>query len=56
MTNYHAEDRPPVLDPAEIQKLLSMRLIANLATIDDDEGIHLVPMWFLSRELSMSVS
>jgi nitroimidazol reductase NimA-like FMN-containing flavoprotein (pyridoxamine 5'-phosphate oxidase superfamily) len=24
-----------------------MRLIANLATIDDDEGIHLVPMWFL---------
>jgi nitroimidazol reductase NimA-like FMN-containing flavoprotein (pyridoxamine 5'-phosphate oxidase superfamily) len=33
--------------PAEIQKLLSMRLIANLATIDDDGGIHLVPMWFL---------
>jgi nitroimidazol reductase NimA-like FMN-containing flavoprotein (pyridoxamine 5'-phosphate oxidase superfamily) len=47
MTNYHAEDKPPVLDPAEIQKLLSMRLIANLATTDDDGGIHLVPMWFL---------
>jgi nitroimidazol reductase NimA-like FMN-containing flavoprotein (pyridoxamine 5'-phosphate oxidase superfamily) len=47
MTNYNAVDRPPVLDPAEIQKLLSMRLIANLATIDDDGGIHLVPMWFL---------
>ena len=24
-----------------------MRLIANLATIDDDGGIHMVPMWFL---------
>src|SRR5207244_2220391 len=45
MTHYHAVDRPPGL--AEIQKLLSMRLIANLATIDDDGGIHLVPMWFL---------
>ena len=47
MTNHHVEDRPPVLDPGKIQKLLSMRLIANLATIDDDGGIHLVPMWFL---------
>lgn len=47
MTNYDAADRPPVLTSAEIQKLLSMRLIANLATIDDDGGIHLVPMWFL---------
>jgi nitroimidazol reductase NimA-like FMN-containing flavoprotein (pyridoxamine 5'-phosphate oxidase superfamily) len=47
MTNHSAADRPPVLAPAEIQKLLSMRLIANLATIDDDGGIHLVPMWFL---------
>ena len=26
--------------------MLDMRLIANLATIDDDGGIHLVPMWF----------
>ena len=24
-----------------------MRLIANLATVDDDGSIHLVPMWFL---------
>ena len=40
-------DRPPVLAHAEIEKLLSMRLIANLATIDDDGGIHIVPMWFL---------
>jgi nitroimidazol reductase NimA-like FMN-containing flavoprotein (pyridoxamine 5'-phosphate oxidase superfamily) len=47
MTDYHEVDRPPVLTPAEIEKLLSMRLIANLATIDDDGGIHMVPMWFL---------
>ena len=47
MSNYHEVDRPPVLAPAEIEKLLSMRLIANLATIDDDGGIHMVPMWFL---------
>jgi len=47
MTNYHEVDGPPVLAPAEIEKLLSMRLIANLATIDDDGGIHMVPMWFL---------
>jgi nitroimidazol reductase NimA-like FMN-containing flavoprotein (pyridoxamine 5'-phosphate oxidase superfamily) len=47
MTNYDATDRPPILTSAEIQKLFSMRLIANLATIDDDRGIHLVPMWFL---------
>jgi len=47
MSNYREVDRPPVLAPAEIEKLLSMRLIANLATIDDDGGIHMVPMWFL---------
>ena len=47
MSNYHEVDRPPVLAPADIEKLLSMRLIANLATIDDDGGIHMVPMWFL---------
>ena len=47
MTNYDAADRPPVLTSAEVQKLLSMRLISNLATIDDDGGIHLAPMWFL---------
>lgn len=42
-----AADRPPVLNSAEIDKLLSMRLIANLATLDQDGGIHLLPMWFL---------
>ena len=36
-----------LLSLPEIQKLFSMRLIANLATIDDDGGIHMVPMWFL---------
>lgn len=37
---------PPKLSPAEVDALLSMRLIAKLATIDDDGRIHLVPMWF----------
>jgi nitroimidazol reductase NimA-like FMN-containing flavoprotein (pyridoxamine 5'-phosphate oxidase superfamily) len=40
-------NRPPVLSSTEIDELLSMRLIANLATLDDDGGIHLLPMWFL---------
>ena len=40
-------DGPHVLGSAEIKKLLSMTLIANLATIDNDGGIHIVPMWFL---------
>jgi nitroimidazol reductase NimA-like FMN-containing flavoprotein (pyridoxamine 5'-phosphate oxidase superfamily) len=42
-----AEDRPPSLTSTEIDELLSMTLIANLATLDDDGGIHIVPMWFL---------
>ncbi|HEY9386699.1 MAG TPA: pyridoxamine 5'-phosphate oxidase family protein [Nitrososphaeraceae archaeon] len=42
-----AADRPPVLSSAEIDELLSMTLIANLATLDDDGSIHLLPMWFL---------
>jgi len=42
-----ATDRPLVLDSSEIQELLSMTLIANLATLDEDGGIHIVPMWFL---------
>ena len=40
-------NRPHTLGSAEIDKILSMTLIANLATFDDDGGIHLVPMWFL---------
>jgi nitroimidazol reductase NimA-like FMN-containing flavoprotein (pyridoxamine 5'-phosphate oxidase superfamily) len=40
-------NRPLVLSPAEIDELLSMTLIANLATLDNDGSIHLLPMWFL---------
>jgi len=39
-----ASDRPPVLSSTEIDKILSMTLIANLATLDDDGDIHLLPM------------
>jgi nitroimidazol reductase NimA-like FMN-containing flavoprotein (pyridoxamine 5'-phosphate oxidase superfamily) len=42
-----AANKPVVLSSAEIDELLSMTLIANLATLDDDGGIHLLPMWFL---------
>ena len=42
-----ASNKPPVLSAAEIDELLSMTLIANLATLDSDGGIHLLPMWFL---------
>jgi nitroimidazol reductase NimA-like FMN-containing flavoprotein (pyridoxamine 5'-phosphate oxidase superfamily) len=42
-----AANRPLVLSPAEIDELLSMTLIANLATLDGDGSIHLLPMWFL---------
>ena len=39
--------KPPILGPAEIDELLSKNLIANLATLDNDGGIHILPMWFL---------
>lgn len=42
-----AAKMPIVLNPTEIDELLSMTLIANLATLDDDGGIHLMPIWFL---------
>ncbi len=42
-----AENKPPALSSTEIDDLLSKTLIANLATIDEDGGIHLLPMWFL---------
>jgi nitroimidazol reductase NimA-like FMN-containing flavoprotein (pyridoxamine 5'-phosphate oxidase superfamily) len=42
-----AANRPLVLSSAEIDELLSMTLIANLTTLDDDGGIHLLPMWFM---------
>jgi len=31
----------------EIDKILSMTLIAKLATLDYEGGIHIVPMWFI---------
>ena len=40
-------DKPPSLTSSQIDKILSMTLIANLATLDDDGSIHMVPMWFL---------
>jgi nitroimidazol reductase NimA-like FMN-containing flavoprotein (pyridoxamine 5'-phosphate oxidase superfamily) len=36
------------LSPGEIERLLSRRLIASLATIDELGRIHLVPMWYLA--------
>jgi nitroimidazol reductase NimA-like FMN-containing flavoprotein (pyridoxamine 5'-phosphate oxidase superfamily) len=37
----------PSLTPLEIDKILSMTLIANLATLDEGNTIHIVPMWFI---------
>ncbi|MDW0195436.1 MAG: pyridoxamine 5'-phosphate oxidase family protein [Nitrososphaeraceae archaeon] len=39
--------RTPSLTPSEIDKILSMTLIANLATLGEDDTIHIVPMWFI---------
>ncbi|MFL6457778.1 MAG: pyridoxamine 5'-phosphate oxidase family protein [Nitrososphaeraceae archaeon] len=45
-----AATKPPVLSSTEIDELLSKTLIANLATLDNDGGIHILPMWFLRTE------
>jgi hypothetical protein len=42
-----AANMRPILRATEIDELLSMTLIANLATLDEDGGIHLLSMWFL---------
>src|ERR671931_1907318 len=42
-----AMTKPPVLSSTEIDELLSKTIIANLATLDNDGGIHILPMWFL---------
>lgn len=42
-----AATKPPVLGSTEIDELLSKTLIANLATVDNDGGIHILPMWFI---------
>ena len=39
--------KPPSLTADEIDKLLSMTVIANLATLGQDDTIHIVPMWFI---------
>jgi nitroimidazol reductase NimA-like FMN-containing flavoprotein (pyridoxamine 5'-phosphate oxidase superfamily) len=39
--------KPPSLSSAEIDKILSMTLFANLATLGEDNAIHIVPMWFI---------
>ena len=47
-SNSSAENiKPPSLSSAEIDKILSMTLIANLATLGEDNSIHIVPMWFI---------
>jgi len=38
---------PPILSSAEIDDLLSKTIIANLVTLDNNGGIHILPMWFL---------
>ena len=45
--NEQVSTKPGVVRSEEIDKLLSMTLIANLGTTDDDGTIHLLPMWFL---------
>ena len=39
--------KPLSLTSQEIDKILSMTLIAKLATLDYEGGIHIVPMWFI---------
>ena len=39
--------KPLSLTRQEIDKILSMTLIAKLATLDYEGGIHIVPMWFI---------
>jgi nitroimidazol reductase NimA-like FMN-containing flavoprotein (pyridoxamine 5'-phosphate oxidase superfamily) len=39
--------KPHSLSSAEINKILSMTLIANLATLGEGNTIHIVPMWFI---------
>jgi nitroimidazol reductase NimA-like FMN-containing flavoprotein (pyridoxamine 5'-phosphate oxidase superfamily) len=42
-----ASIKPPILSSAEIDDILSKILIAKLATLDNDGGIHILPIWFL---------
>jgi nitroimidazol reductase NimA-like FMN-containing flavoprotein (pyridoxamine 5'-phosphate oxidase superfamily) len=42
-----ASIKPPILSSAEIDDILSKILIAKMATLDNDGGIHILPIWFL---------
>jgi nitroimidazol reductase NimA-like FMN-containing flavoprotein (pyridoxamine 5'-phosphate oxidase superfamily) len=51
MTSLSPEGKSPSVAPSrlseqEVQELLSLRLIANLATFDRRGSIHIVPIWF----------
>lgn len=46
-SNKASNVRPPSLNASEIDNLLSMTLIASLATLSEGDAIHIVPMWFL---------
>jgi nitroimidazol reductase NimA-like FMN-containing flavoprotein (pyridoxamine 5'-phosphate oxidase superfamily) len=61
MTNHVSTTettKPVVLSSAEIDKLLSMTLIANLGTTEDDGSIHLPHMWFIriGNEICIPIS
>lgn len=55
----HSRELPDVdpgrLEADALRELLSMRLIANLATYDADDKIHLVPMWFLHQDRALLI-
>jgi nitroimidazol reductase NimA-like FMN-containing flavoprotein (pyridoxamine 5'-phosphate oxidase superfamily) len=44
---YDAATKPSTLSSAEIDEILSKTLIVNLAALDKDGSIHILPMWFL---------
>jgi nitroimidazol reductase NimA-like FMN-containing flavoprotein (pyridoxamine 5'-phosphate oxidase superfamily) len=56
MTSSHTStNKPMILSSVEIDRLLSMRLIVNLATLDEDGSIHLMPMWFLRTDNNICI-
>jgi PPOX class probable F420-dependent enzyme len=42
-------EEPDLLTDPLARELLASRLIANLATVDADGSVHVVPLWFLWR-------
>jgi nitroimidazol reductase NimA-like FMN-containing flavoprotein (pyridoxamine 5'-phosphate oxidase superfamily) len=47
--------KPPILQPDDRDRILQMTLISNLATLDDDGGIHVVSMWFMRVDDSICI-